>query len=43
MKLINLQKADGSWANKNGRWWEHDSVLVTAYSAMSLEILYHGL
>ncbi len=24
MKLINLQKADGSWENANGRWWEKD-------------------
>ncbi len=43
MKLINLQKADGSWANGNGRWWEHDPALVTSYSVMSLEILYRGL
>jgi squalene-hopene/tetraprenyl-beta-curcumene cyclase len=43
MKLINLQKADGSWANTNGRWWEHDPSLVTAYSVMSLEIVYRGL
>jgi squalene-hopene/tetraprenyl-beta-curcumene cyclase len=43
MKLINLQKADGSWANDNGRWWEHDPALVTSYSLMSLEILYPSL
>jgi squalene-hopene/tetraprenyl-beta-curcumene cyclase len=43
MKLINLQKADGSWTNANGRWWEHDPALVTSYSVMSLEILYRGL
>lgn len=43
MKLINLQKADGSWANENGRWWEHDPALVTSYSLMSLEILYRSL
>jgi squalene-hopene/tetraprenyl-beta-curcumene cyclase len=43
MKLINLQKADGSWANSNGRWWEHDPALVTSYSLMSLEILYPSL
>ena len=43
MKLINLQKADGSWANDNGRWWEHDPALVTSYSLMSLEILYPQL
>jgi squalene-hopene/tetraprenyl-beta-curcumene cyclase len=43
MKLINLQKSDGSWVNDNGRWWEHDPSLVTSYSLMSLEILYPGL
>jgi squalene-hopene/tetraprenyl-beta-curcumene cyclase len=43
MKLINLQKADGSWTNTNGRWWEHDPALVTAYSLMSLEMLYRSL
>jgi squalene-hopene/tetraprenyl-beta-curcumene cyclase len=43
MKLINLQKADGSWANANGRWLEHDPALVTAYSLMSLETLYPQL
>jgi squalene-hopene/tetraprenyl-beta-curcumene cyclase len=43
MKLINLQKADGSWANDNGRWLEHDPALVTSYSLMSLEMLYPSL
>jgi squalene-hopene/tetraprenyl-beta-curcumene cyclase len=43
MKLINLQKADGSWANENGRWWEKDPALVTSYSLMSLEIIYRSL
>lgn len=43
MKLINLQKTDGSWANENGRWWEHDPALVTSYSVMSLEMLYGKL
>lgn len=43
MRLINLQKADGSWANDNGRWWEKDPALVTAYAVMSLEIIYRGM
>lgn len=43
MKLINLQKADGSWANTNGRWWEHDPALVTSYSVLSLELVYNRL
>ncbi len=43
MRLINLQKADGSWQNENGRWWEKDSNLVTAYAVLSLEIIYRGM
>jgi squalene-hopene/tetraprenyl-beta-curcumene cyclase len=43
MRLINLQKANGSWFNSNGRWWENDPNLVTAYSVMALEFLYPGL
>ena len=43
MRLINLQKADGSWQNDNGRWWEKDSNLVTAYAVMSLEIIHQGM
>lgn len=43
MRLINLQQKDGSWANTNGRWWEKDPNLVTAYSVMSLEIIWRGL
>ncbi|MDQ6632472.1 MAG: terpene cyclase/mutase family protein, partial [Verrucomicrobiota bacterium] len=42
-KLINLQKSDGSWANENGRWWEKDSALVTAYAVISLEMIQRGL
>jgi squalene-hopene/tetraprenyl-beta-curcumene cyclase len=43
MRLINLQKADGSWQNENGRWWEKDSNLVTAYAVLSLEMIYRGM
>lgn len=43
LKLINLQKADGSWANTAGRWWEKDPSLVTAYSVMALEFVYRGM
>jgi len=43
MRLINLQQADGSWVNTNGRWWENDPVLVTAYAVMALEFIYPGL
>jgi squalene-hopene/tetraprenyl-beta-curcumene cyclase len=43
VKLINLQQKDGSWVNDNGRWWERDPVLVTAYAALSLEMMCRGL
>jgi squalene-hopene/tetraprenyl-beta-curcumene cyclase len=39
LKLINLQNADGSWANENGRWWEKDPALVTAYSLIALDLV----
>ncbi len=39
LKLINLQHADGSWANENGRWFEKDPALVTAYCLITLEML----
>ena len=42
-RILNLQKADGSWSNDNNRWWEKDPALVTAYSVMSLEFLQRGL
>ena len=43
LKLINLQQADGSWVNTNGRWWEKDPNLVTSYAAITLEIIHRGL
>jgi squalene-hopene/tetraprenyl-beta-curcumene cyclase len=43
LKLLNLQREDGSWVNENGRWWEKDPVLVTAYAVITLEMIYHGL
>ncbi|MDB6028369.1 MAG: cycloartenol synthase-like protein [Verrucomicrobiales bacterium] len=43
LKLINLQKADGSWANENGRWWEKDPALVTSYAVIALELIHRGL
>lgn len=43
LRLLDLQKADGSWSNENGRWWEKDPVLVTSYSLISLEMIYRGL
>lgn len=43
LKLLNLQRADGSWVNANGRFWEKDPVLVTAYALISLEVVSRGL
>ncbi len=43
MRLINLQQKDGSWANTNGRWWEKDPNLVTAYAVLSLELIHRRL
>ncbi len=43
MRLIDLQKADGSWQNDTGRWWEKDPNLVTAYAVLSLEIIWRGM
>ena len=40
---LNLQRADGSWANDNGRWWERDPNLVTAYAVIALEMIYRGI
>lgn len=43
-KLLSLQKIDpaagrGYWVNENGRYWESDPVLTTAYTLIALEIL----
>ena len=43
LRLINLQNANGSWANENGRWFEKDPVLVTAYSVISLQMILNKL
>lgn len=37
IKVLSLQKPDGSWVNENNRWWENDPVLVTSYSLLTLE------
>ena len=38
MRMINLQKPDGSWLNdQHGRWWENDPALVTSYAVLTLE------
>ena len=43
LKLINLQRTDGSWVSDNGRWMHKDSALVTSFSLLALETIYRGL
>ena len=35
-KLVSLQRENGSYQNRNSRFWENDPVLSTAYSAIAL-------
>jgi squalene-hopene/tetraprenyl-beta-curcumene cyclase len=35
-KLLEMQSADGSWVNENGRWMENVPEMVTAYSLTSM-------
>ena len=37
-KLVSLQRADGSWANANNRFWEADPVLCTSFALLVLEL-----
>ena len=37
-KLVSLQRADGSWANDNNRFWESDPVLCTSFAMIVLEL-----
>ena len=39
VRLLKLQKADGSWVNPEPRWWEADPVLAPCYAVMTLEML----
>jgi len=43
LKLIQLQKEDGSWVNANARWWEKEPALVTSYTLLALELLWREL
>jgi squalene-hopene/tetraprenyl-beta-curcumene cyclase len=40
-QLLKLQKADGSWANTNGRWMEQIPDLTTAYCVLAIENASH--
>lgn len=43
MRLLDLQKPDGSWVNTSARWWENDPALVTSYAVQVLEMLHPRL
>lgn len=43
VRLLELQKEDGSWQNANGRWMEQDPNLVTAYVLLALNKIYPDL
>jgi squalene-hopene/tetraprenyl-beta-curcumene cyclase len=36
-KLVSLQKPDGSWSNKNNRWFEGNANLATCYALIALQ------
>jgi len=36
-QIVKIQTSEGFWINENGRWWENNPVLVTAYSILALE------
>ncbi len=36
-QLIKIQSPEGFWVNENGRWWENNPTLVTAYVILALE------
>lgn len=42
-KLLSKQREDGRWVNDNGRWMESNSILVTSYTVMALEQIYHSI
>lgn len=42
-KILASQRSDGSWVNDNGRFMETNAVLVTAYTVLSLEEIYHSI
>jgi squalene-hopene/tetraprenyl-beta-curcumene cyclase len=42
-KILTAQQKDGSWVNRNGRWWENDPFLVSSYALLTLQQLGPGL
>ncbi len=42
-KILTSQREDGSWTNKNSRWWENQPELVTCYAVLTLETIHGSL
>jgi squalene-hopene/tetraprenyl-beta-curcumene cyclase len=43
VKLLSVQREDGSWVNSNGRWMESNPVLVTTYTVLALAQIYDSI
>jgi len=41
--ILSAQREDGSWINKNSRWWENQPELVTCYAVLALEQIYSSI
>jgi squalene-hopene/tetraprenyl-beta-curcumene cyclase len=41
-RLLEVQRADGSWSNESGRWMESIPELVTAYAVLALQHAIEG-
>ncbi len=41
VKLLSLQRPDGSWYNQADRWMESNPYLVTAYAVLTLQTIAH--
>ncbi|MEE9293532.1 MAG: prenyltransferase/squalene oxidase repeat-containing protein [Phycisphaerae bacterium] len=37
LKLVSLQREDGSWVNASDRWYEGNAYLVTAYAILAIQ------
>ena len=43
LRLMDLQRTEGHWANDNARWWEKDPILSSSYTVLALAYLYPWL